>query len=491
MFTSIALARVYGPAKLGYFNYIMWLANTSGVVGSMGIPTATRKYMAEYLNKGEHAIARAIFETTFRFQLAIAAAISSTGIAVLLIWGDPQYRWTSLLQIVSVLPSMAVFVPSQANTARENMKANVAASIAGQTIYTLAILVAIFYRYPLVYIAAGILLSRIVEFVWRYLPVRRWINSLPLGSIPASLRSSMLTFAAETVVLLLLNVVVWDRSDIVVLKWMSRDIAQITFFFVAFNLCEKAMQFPNVFGTAAGATLMAQFGRDRTQMASLLRNAARYTMLMTFPLLFGLAALAAPAMRALYGTQYLPAIPVLIIAALLAAPKTLLLPAQQFLQAHEDQRFMLAWIAFCGALDIGIDFLLIPHYGAMGAAIGNGTAQVLGTVGIWWRVHRRFGIAIDARSTIKIISATTIMGAVAAGTAWFLRPWPGLLLGTLAGFLTFLALSRLLHLFDESDRERFLRLRGSVPTVARGSFDLFLRALFGPIPPAASNAALA
>lgn len=452
----------------------------------MGIPTATRKYMAEYLNKGEHGIARAIFETTFRVQLAVASLIAAIGVGILLIWGDPQYRWTSLLQILSVLPSMAVFVPSQANTARENMKANVAASIMGTLVYTVTILIAIWYKFPLVYVAGGILASRLVEFFWRYLPVRRWIDALPQGRIPPSLRKSMLVFAGETVLLLLLNVVVWDRSDIVVLKFMNPDVRQLTFFFVAFNLCEKAMQFPNVFGTAAGATLMAQFGRDPTQMASLLRNAARYTMLMTFPLLFGLAAVSSPIVRALYGSQYLPVIPVLIVAALLAAPKTLLMPAQQFLQAHEDQKFMVAWIAFCGALDIGIDVLLVPKHGAMGAAIGNGTAQVLGTVGIWWRVHQRFDITMDLRSTLKILAATSLMGGVAAALGWILPPWPGLVLGTLAGFVTFLVLSRLFHLFDESDRERFLRIRSSVPGIARTPFDLCLRTLFGPLPTSTS-----
>ena len=68
MAASIVLARVIGPKDLGYFNYVMWLGNVSGVIGSLGIPMATRKYMAEYLGKGQPGIARAIFFRALRMQ---------------------------------------------------------------------------------------------------------------------------------------------------------------------------------------------------------------------------------------------------------------------------------------------------------------------------------------------------------------------------------------------------------------------------------------
>ena len=66
--TSIPIARTFGPEKLGYYNYIQWLASISGVLGSFGIPIATRKYMSEYLGRGEQGLARAVFFSTLRLQ---------------------------------------------------------------------------------------------------------------------------------------------------------------------------------------------------------------------------------------------------------------------------------------------------------------------------------------------------------------------------------------------------------------------------------------
>ena len=42
-FTSIVIARTIGPEKLGYFLYMWWIAGVAGMVGSLGIPAATRK----------------------------------------------------------------------------------------------------------------------------------------------------------------------------------------------------------------------------------------------------------------------------------------------------------------------------------------------------------------------------------------------------------------------------------------------------------------
>src|SRR5580658_8286413 len=59
--TTIVIARLIGPQRLGYFNYIYWLSNTAGGLASLGIPATTGKFMAEYLGGGQKGIARAIF----------------------------------------------------------------------------------------------------------------------------------------------------------------------------------------------------------------------------------------------------------------------------------------------------------------------------------------------------------------------------------------------------------------------------------------------
>src|ERR1035437_10363879 len=59
--TSVLIARAMGPQRVGYFNYIFWLPNISGAIGSLGLPATARKYMADSFGRGEPGIALAIF----------------------------------------------------------------------------------------------------------------------------------------------------------------------------------------------------------------------------------------------------------------------------------------------------------------------------------------------------------------------------------------------------------------------------------------------
>src|SRR5947209_3940591 len=57
---SVLVARVMGPSKLGYYAYILWIANVTGQVGAFGIPVATRKFAAEFRGAGDLAGAHRI-----------------------------------------------------------------------------------------------------------------------------------------------------------------------------------------------------------------------------------------------------------------------------------------------------------------------------------------------------------------------------------------------------------------------------------------------
>src|SRR4051794_12643101 len=80
--TSIVVARAIGPLRLSYFNYIVWLTNTTAALGGFGLQTMARKYMAEYLNLGEKGVARAIYLSALRIQVWAAVGATVVGLAL-------------------------------------------------------------------------------------------------------------------------------------------------------------------------------------------------------------------------------------------------------------------------------------------------------------------------------------------------------------------------------------------------------------------------
>jgi len=126
--TSIAIARTLGPTKMGYLIYVTWIASVVSGLGALGLPATTRKYMAEFLGKGDKGTARFIYIRTFLLQVGFAS-LATLG---LVIWvlkdSEPDYRVASLLVVLSIWPSMVNLISSQANVAAEDMAKNLPAS---------------------------------------------------------------------------------------------------------------------------------------------------------------------------------------------------------------------------------------------------------------------------------------------------------------------------------------------------------------------------
>jgi O-antigen/teichoic acid export membrane protein len=464
--TSIPIARVLGPERLGYFNYVMWLVNVSALVG-VGNPSVTHKYMAEYLGRGEGGIVRSIFYRTLRAQILTGLAVVLAGEFVVFSFGDPQHRLVSSLQVLSILPSMVNGIPSQANNAIANMKANVAGGLASAGLYLAGVVISLLFGWDLLGIAIAFVVSRTAELIIRIVPVIRWVNLSPAASVPSDLVKTMRSFMAQSAALMLLNMLVWDRSDLVLLKYLNGNLSQISFFSTAFNLIEKAVLIPQVFGHALGVSMLAEYGRDPERAAQLAASAGRYLYLITVPLLFGMALLSGPVIRLLYGPRFLPAIPVLAVAGALALFKPLFLPVLYLFRAHNRQAPMLVWNAFCGGANVAIDWLLIPTLGALGASIGNGVAQALAVIGLWVIAARMFHLKLDFAFIAKVTIAMLAMAPVVLALASFLPSYLSIPAGVATGALVFMAMLRWMRVVAPEDAERLQQITPSLPTAAR------------------------
>jgi len=479
--TSIPMARVLGPERLGYFQYVAWLTNV-GTLLAIGIPSVTTKYMAEYLNRGETGIARAIFERTLTLQISAALVITALGELLVIFTGDPAHRNVSMIQVLSMLPAMVVAIPSQANNAAEDMRANVAGSIVSSSLYLAGVLASLHWHWDLIGIATAFAVSRGAEVLVRLPPVWRRVRSYPRARIPVELRPALRSFALQSMGLMLLNVVVWDRSDVVLLKFLARDVSQITYFTLTFNIVEKVVLLPQVFGHALGNTMMAEYGRDQSRVGLLASNAAKYMYLFAAPMLFGLALLSSPLIRLVYGHQYLPAIPVLAVAAGLALFKPLLLPVQYFLRSHNRQVPLLVWNSACGVLNVGVDWALIPSIGALGAGIGNGVAQASSVIGIWVYSIVTYRIRLDFGALAKITLALAAMAApVLLLNAW-LPPLAAVIAGVPAGAIVFLGLLRQMGVLGGEDSQRLNHVAAAVPKVFRPAFQRIIAFMVPGVP---------
>jgi len=479
--TSVLTVRTFGPELLGYFYNLTFWTNVSGMLGSVGLAITTRKFMAEALGQGDRALAFAIFRTALRWQAWIMSAVVAVGIGLSLWLVREDFEATAIVLMLSAFPRVLNFIPSQANMAAEDMKANVPGALAGGLIQVGGTLVTLAVGWSLIGIAAAQLLGYTVEFVWKLRPLLAQAAEAGSAELPAGLLRRMRVFSTQGIGLTVLNLVVWDRSDVALLRWFNPDIRQVTFFTLPLNLIERLLLAPQTLSSAMGSTVMAEHGRDRARVVSMTATSGVYLLLIAMPLLFGAAAVAGP-IWAIYGKSVSAAIPVFMLMCVLAVPKALMMPAQNLLQAAEEQGRLLWWNCVCGVIKISLDVLLIPQWGAMGAAIGNGTAQAMAGVGVWWLCWRMFGVgmrwqALAGISFSSVAMAGSVWALVNALRAW---PWAGFLAGVPVGIVVFMALLRLTRTLRDEDRHRLTLVASGLPATAR---PLFTRVLGLIVPP--------
>jgi O-antigen/teichoic acid export membrane protein len=465
LLTTAVIARVIGPTRLGYFNLVFWLTTITCSVGSLGIPLTTFKYMGEFLGGGKKELARAVFFYNLWAQTVIASVLAAISMIAVFSLVNPEYRICSALLVLSMVPNMITFVPSQANSAAEDAALNTRGALVGAIVYVLAVAISLLLGWNLVGIAAGVLLYRTAELAVKIAPVFKSMKNVSRVPLPAEIRKRMFTFSGLSTGLMILQIVIWDRSDIIFLKLLQPDIRQLAFFSVCFSVADRLMRMPQTFASALSATQMAEYGRDRERLFKMTSQASTYVLLGALPILVGIACIGGPFIRVMYGSQYLPAIPVFVVVALLSIPRAVLMPAQTLLYSAEDLGFILKWGCVAAVANVLLDLALIPSYGALGAAWANGLAQTFAALTIWGRVLVRYPVRIDMPALLRLGAATLAMAAVVLGiVATPLSAVMQLSVAVPAGVIVFIITSRMFMVLQKDDRRRLLALSALLPT---------------------------
>jgi O-antigen/teichoic acid export membrane protein len=126
--------------------------------------------------------------------------------------------------------------------------------------------------------------------------------------------------------------------------------------------------------------------------------------------------------------------------------------ARAFLTGIGEIRVPLLITLVAGALNIGLDFLLVPLYDAKGAAVANGCAQLAAGLPLLAVVRRRVGIVEWQGARL---ARAALASAGAGGAAWIcvrLLGGPlGILVGLAAEGLVLVVLGALLRILPADD----------------------------------------
>lgn len=177
------------------------------------------------------------------------------------------------------------------------------------------------------------------------------------------------------------------------------------------------------------------------------------------PIGLGAAAIT-PAFVLLYGPDFLPMAPVLSILLVGNIVGALASVSATVLHSADKQSFIVRLGFVAVVLNIGLDFVLIPRYGAVGAAVANSASQLVsGVVGISYSV-RRLNLTFPLRSVARIALAALSAAAVAGLISSWLG---GLVLAIAAGILVYPVMLRAFAALDTGDRALLRQMHAYLP----------------------------
>jgi O-antigen/teichoic acid export membrane protein len=448
---SIAAARFLGPDRFGRQSFIAFVEISALTLFTAGLPLALARFVGTTTGEGRPGVATGLVRWVWRLQ-AVGAVAGGVLLAVIgLLGAQPRAAW--LLASLVVVASVLQRVPSALLTGLQRWRTPSLVSVVvacAAAIATIAVLAAGGGITGMFAVEAA---ATTASLAWLGVIARR--ARAPLGEPVApdsALRRAVLNYAAFTGAGVVLTLIVWRRSEFLFLERFSTD-RQIALYSVAFSAVSALLLVPQAVIAAvlpAVATLLGagEEGRVRTGFA----RALRLLLVVTVPATALALALGPLAVRLVYGQAFDDAGPVLIV--LLAPLPALALVnlANVLLAGMNRLRVPLLWGLAGAVVNIGLDFLLIPPFDALGAAFANIGGQLsAGLPVLVYAVRLLRPVDWSPGALARTVTASAGAGLAAWAPAAALGGVGGLVLGLAAGAVAFVALAAALRILPAED----------------------------------------
>ena len=468
---SVVAARYLGPSGMGRQSFIAFVEAATITVLSGSFSLALMRYTGEAVGAGRASSARWLAGQILRIQLVTALAGGGVLVAIAMFGGTPRDAW--LFAALAVVSSIVASVPGAVLSGLQRWRQATIAGLTTGGIGVAATIVVLVLGGGITAMFAVEAISTTAALLWTAALASGALADLGAKSVPApDLRRGTIRFALFSIGGTLVYLIVWRRSEFFFLQHYSSD-RQIAFYSIAFAVATGLVRLPSAMGEVlapAVATLFGAGAHDRIRSG--FSRALRLLILVTLPVTAAAAALGPEAVRVIWGDAYSPATsPFLVmVAASVLTPVTVL--CSSLMAGLGRIGVPLAAEVFAAVVDIGLSFALIPHHGALGAAIASSCALVASGLPLLVYANKISGpIQVEPFALLRGVVIAGAGGAVAWAIVATLGGVGGLALGLVGGTAVFSALALFVGFLPRADAEWLrdvlgTRLHGTLGTVA-------------------------
>jgi O-antigen/teichoic acid export membrane protein len=381
---SIFIARYLGPTGVGTIAFISLIVYSGSTLLTLGLPSALLRFTGRLIGEGRGKEAVVLYRWTMRVE-AIVAALFFAGMATAAYLGaHPPAAWV----FAGVVAAGGIVNSVSSAFLRGQLKWR-QARIFGMTTYG----VNVGFTILILVLGGGIsavfaidAITVIVNVTGTEALARRSTRELEAspGLEPArsgrAERRRMVRFAGVSSINLFISLIVFQRTEVFFLAHYSTP-TQVAIYSIPFSLVSALILVPHAIGNALAPAVATLWGAGHTDRIRTGFGRATRILLLILVVITSFALTVAPtAIRIVYGEEFAAAGQIMSILTV-TVPFVPLGALSAALLVGIGRQWALTFIGLVAVvINLGLDWLLIPRYDAVGAAIANSTAQVLGSV---------------------------------------------------------------------------------------------------------------
>ena len=415
------LSRMLGPEGYGLVGLTTPFQGIFQVLSAGGFPPAISKFVAQHNAVNEKDMARQVILTSIKFMM-VAGTLFGILIFFSADWIANFYFHKSAmvypLQAVALITPFSVIVGALRGAFQGVYKMElVVASRAVEQTFMIGMAVVFvsigFYAAGAVLgTAFGFIASSAVslillkKYVWVLFP--KPANRISFKE-ELTLLKTLLVFSIPVAITALSEMAIYDVGPLVIGRYLPAQDAGY------YTTADPIARLPLIISLSVAAVILpaaseAASLQDKKLLENYITQSYRYVVLLVFPLCVGIAIFAQPLLSLLFGPEYIFGASALSILVVGMTFYTLFMVSSSIIQGIGHPRLPMIILILGTVLNIVLNFLMVPRYGIIGAAIATTIVAFLIMSVILWKTCSLTKVKLPYSEFTKIGISTFIMG---------------------------------------------------------------------------------
>lgn len=442
------LARYLKPEGIGDYAFATSFVLIFAVFADLGMSAIVTREIAKQDDNGEKLFNQVI---SFKLLTSLLTVIALIIISPLLVHDTTTLILIAVASVAMVLDGFTLLFYSGIR-GKQNLGYESVATMIHQAIILALGFILIKLQYPIEILILALVGGSTFNFIYSF-----WVARRKMGftlhwqwdqKLLRHLWTMIIPFALTAIFTRL-----YAYTDSVLLR-LIRGSTELGYYSVAYKITFAFQFIPLAIIASLYPAFAYYWNHSKTDLASTFTRSVQYLLLISLPLSFGLIAMAPYLIPKLYTASFSPAIVPLQILIFTLPFLFLNFPFGSLLNAINQQKSQTFIVASGLVWNVIVNLLLIPKYGASGAAVASTSSTILVFILSLWVINSH--LAYERLKTLIIAVKALIMALGMAFLVYWLAGVVNMYLAILMAGLAYVLAIWLVGLLKISDIRQLL-----------------------------------